>query len=134
MTKQALLIAAFAMALMALAATTASAYVSLVSESRYGHAGHTQNFSAVLQAGRSYQARLVAPGAYHGGRWEPDMDLYITNPAGRTVRFTRYGNEYVDFRAAHSGRYFFTAVPLYGDGPFQFNLGQNDLMAMRGAY
>ncbi len=127
MTKKTFLMAASAFLLMVLTASTASAYAIIINETRYGIAGHTYTFTAYLHAGAKYHADLRAPGAYHCGQWRPDMDLYVVNPYGQTYRFTRYGNESVDFTALHTGTYRFYAMPLYGNGTFRFHLGMKNM-------
>ncbi len=124
MSKKNLLTVICVLTFAALTATQALAYVPLEHWSQYGVANHTYHYSARLFAGRHYSASLTAPHRYwNGSCYAPDMDLYVVNPAGQTYRFTRYGNEQVNFTARYTGTYHFYAKPLYGNGTFHLSIG-----------
>jgi len=129
MSKRTLLITVCAVAMLVLTTSSAFAYVPLGHWERYGHADRTYSFNVNLHAGRHYVAEVVATDRHYiGSVLAPDMDLYLTNPAGQTFAFTRYGNEHVDFVARFSGTYHFRVKCLYGNGPFFFQLGQDDVI------
>ena len=111
------------------ACTSAHAYFPVAHWTRDGVAGHTYHFSTYLHAGQRYSASLTAPHRYWNGYcYAPDMDLRIKSVDGRVYRFTRYGNERVDFIARYTGTYHFYAKPLYGNGTFHLSIGGHGLL------
>jgi hypothetical protein len=117
-----------------LTSTSAFAYNPIKDWPVNGRAGQTYHFSWRLDAGAPYVANANAAHRYWNGRcWAPDLDIVMVNPEGQVYRFTRYGDEMVQFRARCSGRYHFYVKQLYGDGRFVFSLAYNGLPLYPGA-